>query len=283
MVLGVLQQPLNKNQMLELAEGARALVREASRKVMHIYRQSESEVWDVQKKDDGSPVTAADLAAHHYLADNLPKLTPGFPVVSEEDPDSDAPPHSSTPFWLIDPLDGTKEFVARNGQFTVNIALIVGSAPVWGAISVPTQDKLYEGGAGLGCRLWRQMHPQVVQTAPASTRQCRALVSRSHLNQRTLDVLQQLEKHFQQIVQIKVGSSLKLCMLAEGEGDLYIRFGPIKKWDLAAGQAVLEGAGGELLLCDGTAIDYRREVRAILPPTLSYGDASANWRQLIDC
>lgn len=280
MVLGVIKVPPGATQVLQLAEEARAIVRAASRLVLEIYNRPPSEL-DVRNKADGTPVTAADMAAHNTLVEGLAAISQRLPVISEEDDSHTSSLVAGEPFWLTDPLDGTKEFLARNGEFTVNLALIIGSRPVWGAVAVPVNGRLYEGGRGLGSRLWRDMLPTDIHTVAASTRQCRALVSRSHLGPSTTKILQRLESHFEQVVQIPRGSSLKLCDIAEGEGDLYPRVGPIHQWDLAAGQAVLEGAGGQLLHLDGQPLVYGNDFSVKVPATLAFGDPSLDWRKKI--
>jgi len=215
------------------------LCRRAGASILEVYGRSGTVA--VSSKGDDTPLTEADLAAHQILEAGLSGLQPGVPVVSEEDDASQAHRRPSGSFWLIDPLDGTKEFIARNGQFTVNVALVRDGFPVLGFVYAPVLDELYVGGEGLGAQ--REKAGVRAPISVATRREgstLRVVASRSHMNDATRTYLQRLGAH--EVVQ--AGSSLKFCRVAEGAADCYPRIGPTAEWDTAAAQAVLEAAGG---------------------------------------
>lgn len=216
------------------------LVLEAGAAILEVYGRSGTV--EVSSKGDESPLTEADLAAHHVLVAGLAGLLPGVPVVSEEDDASLVHRRPTGTFWLIDPLDGTKEFIARNDQFTVNVALVEDGFPVLGFVYAPVLDELFVGGERGGAyRVRAQVTaPITVATRPREARPLRVVASRSHMNDATRAYLERLGAH--ELVQ--AGSSLKFCRVAEGAADCYPRIGPTAEWDTAAAQAVLEAAGG---------------------------------------
>ena len=228
------------------------IARAAGDAILTIYRQP----FAVEYKQDESPLTAADQGAHEVIVQALARLTPDIPVLSEE---SDAETMQArlgwSRYWLVDPLDGTKEFVSRNGEFTVNIALIDHGRPVWGLVYAPVQDKLWYGGKEVGA--WRVADGthKAIQTRPHEAGQAwRVVGSRNHLSQATLDYLAPLGE----VELVSMGSSLKFCIIAEGGAELYPRLAPTCEWDTAAAQAVLEGAGGSVTQLDGTALAYNK-------------------------
>lgn len=207
----------------------------------------------VQHKGDLSPVTEADLAAHQALVSCLETLLPDSPIVSEEDTASQVYRSSSGRFWLIDPLDGTKEFIARNGEFTVNISLIEDGCSVLGVVYAPAIGALYRGGPGIGA--WRSTGTQtcVVQVDSGQVGvTCRVVASKSHLNAETQAFIDRLGP----VSLVQAGSSLKFCRVAEGQADVYPRLAPTCEWDTAAAQAILEGAGGSVLDLQGRPLRY---------------------------
>ena len=228
------------------------IARAAGDAILTIYRQP----FAVEYKQDESPLTAADQGAHEVIVQALARLTPDIPVLSEE---SDAETMQArlgwSRYWLVDPLDGTKEFVSRNGEFTVNIALIDHGRPVWGLVYAPVLDKLWYGGKGIGA--WRVADGthEAIQTRPHEAGQVwRVVGSRNHLSQATLDYLAPLGE----VELVSMGSSLKFCIIAEGGAELYPRLAPTCEWDTAAAQAVLEGAGGSVTQLDGSALAYNK-------------------------
>lgn len=233
-----------------LLEKILPIARQAGDAIMAVYGAGKA---DVEHKADQSPVTAADLAAHHVLARQLGPLIAGCPVVSEEDEQSQQHRRSEGRIWLIDPLDGTKEFIARNGEFTVNIALIEQGRSVLGVVYAPVIDALYWGGPGLGAFRKVGAETVAIQVAHHATDgMCRVLASKSHLNAETQAFIDRLGP----VSLLQAGSSLKFCRLAEGVADIYPRLAPTCEWDTAAAQAVLEGAGGVVLDLNGKPLCY---------------------------
>lgn len=224
------------------------LAREAGEKIMEIRQKGHLAI---KSKTDDSPVTQADLAAHQLICDGLSGLNPQFLCVSEEDDRSHQDRLTASVFWLIDPLDGTKEFINGFDDFTVNIALMVRNEqgviePFFGVIYLPAQAVAYSGGAEFGAQhhhwqinRWKSTE---IQSCPAQT-PLRILTSRSHLSQSTMDFVETLAT---ESIWVKAGSSSKLCLLAEGNADIYPRLSPICEWDIAAGHAILQGAGGDI-------------------------------------
>jgi len=235
---------------IDLAALLLPIARQAGDAIMSIYGSGQS---GVREKADHSPVTEADLAAHVVLTSALGSLSPGYPVVSEEDERSLAHRNGSGRFWLIDPLDGTKEFIARNGEFTVNIALIDQGRSVLGVVYAPAIDCMYWGGAGLGAFRETAAGTQPIKVSAAEPDDgCRVVASKSHLNEETQAFIERLGS----VSLIQAGSSLKFCRVAEGVADIYPRLAPTCEWDTAAAQAVLEGAGGVVLDREGNPLRY---------------------------
>jgi len=228
-----------------------ALAREAGQAIRAIYETPEAALHS--RKADDTPLTQADLAAHRVIARGLQALTPTIPVVSEEDEHSLVYRQAQGAFWLVDPLDGTKEFLARNGEFTVNIALVVDGEVLWGVVVAPVLGASYWGGRGLDAFVERGQGPVALSGRPSvEGGPVRVVASKSHLNEATARFIDALGPH--ELVQ--AGSSLKFCRLAEGQADLYPRHSPTSEWDTAAAQAVLEGAGGRVLTLDGQPLRY---------------------------
>jgi 3'(2'), 5'-bisphosphate nucleotidase len=243
------------------------IARSAGDAIMTVYNCGSTEIFS---KKDASPVTEADLAAHRVLVAQLALVLPGCPVVSEEDEASQAYRQSSGLFWLIDPLDGTKEFIARNDEFTVNIALIEDGRCALGVVYAPAIDSMYWGGAGLGA--YRCVGAQTVAIRVMSAQSgdvCRVVASKSHLNEATQTMIDRLGN----VSLVQAGSSLKFCRVAEGEADIYPRLAPTCEWDTAAAQAVLEGAGGVVLNLQGTPLQYGKP-DVLNPPFIAVGDKS---------
>jgi len=212
----------------------------------------------VTQKADESPLTCADRAAHTVITEMLSEQFPDIPVLSEE---GAAVPFEIRAqwqrFWLVDPLDGTKEFIKRNGEFTVNIALIEDGAPVMGVVYVPAQRTMYWGASGSGAFMRQGDAPALpirVRRPPEGSG-LTVVMSRSHPSAE----LETFLKQFQVAEALPVGSSLKLCVVAEGKADLYPRLGPTMEWDTAAGQAIVEAAGGVVCTLDGNPLSYNKE------------------------
>jgi 3'(2'), 5'-bisphosphate nucleotidase len=239
-----------------------AIAQLAGDAVMEVYRayQIDASIKSaivISNKSDDSPLTKADMLSHDLIVKHLTRLTPDIPIVSEESYEKNTVFHSDL-FWLIDPIDGTKEFLSRNNEFTVNIALICKSQSVFGIVLAPALDILYWGGHGLGAfRITeRQIHESIsVKSDFPSNSMVRVIASKSHLNEETSCFIKKLG-HSELY---SVGSSLKFCRVAEGAADIYPRMGPTCEWDTAAAQAVLEAAGGCVLKLDGESVHYGKE------------------------
>jgi len=231
-----------------LLKALQLLVHQAGEAIMQVYQTADL---GIETKKDDSPVTKADLDAHYLLVDGLAKLTPHIAIVSEEDPASHVIPQTHNCYWLIDPLDGTKEFINRNGQFTVNLALMEDNVPSFGFVSTPIDQTLYWGGQHLGAWRLRDNALEPLKTQAHESPK-RVVASKSHLNQATRDFITNLGD----TTLVQAGSSLKLLRIAEGEADIYPRLAPTCEWDTAAAQAVLEGAGGKVTQVDGSPMRY---------------------------
>ena len=255
----------------------RALAGEASAQILEIYATA----FEVATKEDHSPLTAADLAAHHAIVAGLQRLTPAIPILSEE---SAAIPFAERAkwrrFWLVDPLDGTKEFIQRNGQFTVNIALIEEHEPVLGVVRVPVAGLCYFAARGHGAfREEPGQSPQAIQVKPLQAdRPVRVVGSRSHGGPGLQKFAAALGAH----ELVTIGSSLKFCQVAEGAADVYPRFGPTSEWDTAAAQAIVEVAGGRVVSAEtGEPLHYNIRESLLNPYFIVYGDASRDWLRYV--
>lgn len=243
---------LTSAQMTDLLQ----LVKLAGEDIMQIYQNPEAT--QLVTKADTSPLTAADLAAHQRLVTGLASIY-SLPILSEESkPEDYEQRHQWQSFWLIDPLDGTKEFLARNGQFTVNVALIYQSKCILGVVYQPVTQTCYWNQSGA----WKQIgNSPAVQIRSESLDHrfqeelpLRALVSTHHHSLSAQEKLSLIERHWPgKIETFPLGSSLKICAIAEGSADLYLRTGPTNEWDTAAAQAVLEAAGGQLVSLQSAA------------------------------
>ena len=262
-------------ELKSLIEPVVALAEEAGRAILEVY----STQFEVQSKADESPLTQADLASHHRIVAGLEALTPDLPIISEESglPDFDERRRWNR-YWLIDPLDGTKEFVNRNGEFTVNIALIDNNCPVLGVVHVPVQEKTYVGCAGAGAELRDGHGPaRQIRVTAASGAPVRVVGSRSHRGASLDAYLARLGDHDL----VPMGSSLKFCVVAEGGADLYPRLGPTSEWDTAAAQAVVEQAGGSVVTLDGKPMTYNAKSDILNPHFFVIGARDRDWLALL--
>ncbi len=217
-----------------------------------ILRVAEEEDLNVRGKEDGSPVTRADLAANRAIVDALATLEPRRKILTEEGEPELAVKEGWTDFWCVDPLDGTKEFIAGRDEYTVNIALVEDGVPVLGVIVLPAAGKTYLAARGCGVRLRLGRAAPVPVQPSAATEPVRAVVSRSHLQERTkrmLDAVGAKET-------VCRGSSAKFCAVAEGSAEVYLRTGPTNVWDTAAGAAIARAAGCAVTDLSGTDLDY---------------------------
>jgi len=255
----------------DLIEPVREIARQAGRRILDIYESD----YTVQQKDDQSPLTDADLAAHQTIVEALAKLTPELPILSEESSHIPFAERSGwSQYWLVDPLDGTREFISRNGEFTVNIALIQGHEAVLGVVYVPVQDTEYYGATSTGAFIQRPgQAPQAIRVRPLSSGPVRVVGSRSHRGNSLDTYLANLGEH----ELVSMGSSLKLCLVAEGKADVYPRLGPTSEWDTAAAHAVVTSAGGEVVSIDGTPLRYNTKDEYLNPFFIVYGDSHHDW------
>jgi len=229
----------------------------------------------VRIKADGSPVTAADEAAEAVIRDGLARLDQALPVISEERAESECPRIGDASFILVDPLDGTREFVAGRNEYTINIGLVSDGAPLLGVITAPALGFIWRGIVGGGAERLefssgKASLPQAIHTRPRPTDELLVMVSRSHLDPQTQDYLDSLSS----ARSIACGSALKFCRLAEGAADLYPRLAPTRDWDVAAGHAILAAAGGGVAAPDGAPLLYGSPGLRI-PAFLAWGDAQS--------
>ena len=253
-----------------------ALAEDAGRAILEVY----STDFEVQSKDDESPLTQADLASHRWIEAGLRSLTPGIPIISEESGLPDFEERSTwKKYWLIDPLDGTKEFVNRNGEFTVNIAFIDNHRPVFGVVHVPVQNKTYVGCEGVGAqRRDGDNAPVAIEVASKSGDPARIVGSRSHRGASLDAFLEKLGNYDM----VPMGSSLKFCVIGEGGADIYPRLGPTSEWDTAAAQAVVEQAGGSVVTLDGKPMKYNAKADILNPYFFVIGAADRDWLALLN-
>lgn len=238
------------------------IARHAGDAIMVVYQAMRQQgcVDGVQLADkaDHSPLTQADIRAHQLISHDLVALTPQVPVVSEEDEASWSHRQPEGEFWLIDPLDGTKEFLAQSGDFTVNIALVRNGRPVLGVVVAPALGLAYWGATGLGAfraANGRVESIQVASPSPSGQQRLRVVASKSHMNASTLEFVQRLGA----CELVQAGSSLKFCRIAEGSADIYPRLGPTCEWDTAAAQVIVEAAGGHVSTLEGRPLGYGKK------------------------
>lgn len=258
----------------ELLPSVTKLAQMAGDKILAIYNSE----FSVDFKTDASPLTAADLAAHRCIVSGLAEIA-DFPVISEESATIPFATRSTwTTYWLVDPLDGTKEFIKRNGDFTVNIALIHRHKPVLGVVQVPARQQCYFAAQGVGA--FKQTEGQPSHPIKAKSKSGDPLIvagSLSHKTEELASYLRNLPEH--QL--ISIGSSLKFCLVAQGSADIYPRMGLTSEWDTAAAQCVVEQAGGSVIDISGEPLEYNKKESYLNPFFLVFGDKTRNWLQYI--
>lgn len=256
-------------------EPLREIAEEAGERILEVYRGSD---FAVEAKPDDTPLTRADRAAHEVIAAGLRKLTAQVPQLSEEGDDIDAATRREWHhYWLIDPLDGTREFIKRNGEFTVNIALIAGGRPVLGVVHAPDLATTWSAAAGDQAYRYDANGRQSITTRRVQ-QPLTVVVSRSHREAAIESILERLGDYRE----LSVGSSLKICRVAEGEADLYPRFGPTCEWDTGAAQCVLEAAGGDILDIGLQPLYYNQKQSLLNPDFIAIGDGGYDWRQVVE-
>ncbi|WP_444887471.1 3'(2'),5'-bisphosphate nucleotidase CysQ [Microbulbifer sp. VAAC004] len=269
-----------------LLEQVIAICKNAGEAILEVYH-STAEL-EVDTKADDSPVTAADLAAHKILAPALAQLIDGVPVLSEEqEMPSFAERSQWQRYWIVDPLDGTKEFIRRTGEFTVNVALIENGEPVLGVVHVPVLDITYAGGKGDGAFKRTLSGDTEIHVRPLKPRleagdAVELVASRSHGAGAVDQLVERIESKLGAVVCKNMGSSLKLCLVAEGAADLYPRLAPTCEWDTAAAQAVVEAAGGTVVDDSFKLLRYNSKDSLLNPFFYVIGDASYDWQDLLN-
>ncbi|MGF1642788.1 MAG: 3'(2'),5'-bisphosphate nucleotidase CysQ [Thiotrichales bacterium] len=264
-----------REQLVTLLKACRTIARDAGDAILQVYEHE----FEVHHKDDRSPLTEADLRSHHLIVARLGALSPHFPVLSEE---SKFEPFSVRcgwrTYWLVDPLDGTREFVKRNGEFTVNIALIHNGEPILGVVDAPALRRSYSAARGLGA--WRQDDDgsvRAIAARPLDLARLTVASSKSHRDDRLEAFHAALPAHARTIM----GSSLKLCLVAEGEADLYPRLGPTSEWDTAAAQCIVEEAGGRVTDLKLQPLRYNTKESLLNPEFLVFTKSDHDWRQYL--
>jgi 3'(2'), 5'-bisphosphate nucleotidase len=262
-----------------IREGVIAIANAAAAEILTVYQQP----FDVERKGDDSPLTAADLASHHCIVDGLARLTPDIPVLSEESAVLPvAERRAWSRFWLVDPLDGTREFVKRNGEFTVNIALIEDGVAVFGVIQAPVPGVLWWGDLAHGAYRRADGGEVPMEVRAPAVAPIRVAASRSHRDARTEAFMARMAADLGELQDVTVGSSLKFCRIAEGAIDIYPRFGPTSEWDTAAGQAILEAAGGRVVDPQGRPFRYNQRDTLLNGDFVALGDTHMPWRKWCD-
>ena len=264
-----------KRELDYYCEVAKQLAIQAGTEILKYYHSPEL---IIHQKIDLSPLTAADIAAHHVIQQGLQAAFPTIPILSEEgSPTLHTTRKEWQTYWLIDPLDGTREFLKGNGEFTVNIALIHQHVPIVGVIYAPVSQQLYWATAT--SLAYQQLHQELrtLHVKPAAVDRLRVVISRSH-HQTSLSLFTATLKNSEVV---RLGSSLKTCLVAAGEADLYPCFGPTAEWDTAAAQCILTAAGGKIIDVSGEELRYNTRVSLLNPWFLAIGDLTTDWLGLI--
>lgn len=270
--------------MHSLLDSVVAISKAAGDEILSVY--NESGPIDVTVKDDNSPLTQADRRANAVIVEQLQSLDASIPIISEElERPSFTVRANWQRYWLVDPLDGTKEFINRNGEFTVNIALIDAGQPVLGVVHVPVTNSTYFGGSAVAAS-WKQngdSEPEKLSAKNPVPQQgsLRLVASRSHRGALVDRLIQQIETRFQDIEVVSMGSSLKLCLLAEGSADLYPRLAPTSEWDTAAAHAVLGATGGDVYTTGFDLLRYNQKDDILNPHFLAVADTEFDWSTLL--
>lgn len=259
----------------KLIEDICQIANQASNSILEVYNTD----FEIKNKEDHSPLTAADMAAHNTICNALAKLTPDIPVLSEE---SSKLPYAErsqwSRYWLVDPLDGTREFVKRNGEFTVNIALIENQQTILGVITVPVTGVCYYAGKSFGAfKIDEEGRTESIKVKTTKSNQMIVAGSRSHGNEKQQRFMSRLDG----AEVIPIGSSLKFCLVAEGKIDIYPRFGLTSEWDTAAAQCLVEEAGGCVVDMDFKPLRYNTKDSLLNPEFLVIGDQSFDWKQYL--
>jgi 3'(2'), 5'-bisphosphate nucleotidase len=269
---------MSADSALEMESLLAASIRSAKQagvRIMEIYDGD----FAIEQKDDNSPLTEADMAAHGVVVNGLQSLSPAFPVLSEESADI---PYSARRrwehYWLVDPLDGTREFIKRNGEFTVNIALIEQDRAILGVVYAPALKLCYFAASGMGAfKQEGEQEPVAIHARLQHSDPVIVAGSRSHRGDSLNAFLANLGEH----ELLSMGSALKSCLVAEGAADIYPRLGPTSEWDTAAAQCIVEEAGGRVTTLDMKTLRYNTKESLLNPEFFVFGDNSVDWSQYL--
>jgi 3'(2'), 5'-bisphosphate nucleotidase len=266
---------INHQELSELVDEIKKISCLAGDKILEIYETD----FSVERKQDNSPLTAADMAAHNTICDALAKLTPDIPILSEESSDiSFTERQSWNQYWLVDPLDGTREFVKRNGEFSVNIALIEKHKSILGVIHIPVSGISYSASLANGAYKHEpDKEPARITAKKTSIDNITVAGSRSHGNAQQRNFIESLNDP--EI--LAIGSSLKFCLVAEGLADIYPRFGPTSEWDSAAAQCIVEESGAVVVDTNFNTLEYNTKESLLNPSFLVIADNDFNWSQYL--
>lgn len=267
---------INDIRLKELVNPVCEIAKQAGAEIMKIY----AEGFEIEEKKDHSPLTTADLASHTLIIEKLEKLTPDIPILSEESVSISFAERSSWEnYWLIDPLDGTREFIKRNGEFTVNISLVTEHSSSLGVVYIPVKDICYSASRNQGA--YKQENNQAVQKIKARSsspsKKPTICGSRSHAGKS----LQELQDKIREFDLISMGSSIKMCLVAEGVADIYPRFGPTSEWDTAAAHCVVNEAGGVIIDMNLETLQYNTKDSLLNPSFLAVGDMNKQWTEFL--
>ena len=254
-----------------LLEACVLAAREAGAEILKLVERG----FEVETKQDESPVTVCDRAAEHIILAALAEAAPAIPIIAEEEVAAGRIPAHGDTYFLVDPLDGTKEFVRGGDDYTVNIGLIVGGSPRLGVVYQPACDRLWGGLVGEGAFAEDASGRRAIRTRERSPN-LDAVASKSHLTQSTVDYLREAVGECEHV---SIGSSLKFCIVAEGRADIYPRLSPTSEWDTAAGQCVLEAAGGLVVDPRGRPLRYNQRDTILNGEFMALGDTSLPWRE----
>jgi len=266
---------IDHNNLPELLPEIDNIARSAGGEILKIYKTD----FSVTNKEDDSPLTVADTAANEVICKNLSLLTPQIPILSEESSHIDFSERKKwSQYWLVDPLDGTREFIKKNDEFTVNIALIDGHQSVLGVVHIPVIDTSYLAAINHGAyRYDKKNKMEKISVRKINKNDITIAGSRSHGNQRQQSFISKIKN----AKVLSVGSSKKFCLVAEGKADIYPRFGSTSEWDTAAAQCIVEESGGKVIDEDLNPIKYNTKSSLINPSFFVIADTSFNWKQFI--
>ena len=268
---------MSKAELKEISSFAVETCLEAGKSILELYKDTEI---STKYKSDNTPLTEADCISQRIINESLFQLTPEIPILSEEG--SKLIEKEQKEFWLVDPLDGTKEFINKNGEFTVNIALVRENEVKLGVVFAPEKNELFCGIPGHGSFKQHCKGRENIAVTNLNKTKCRITLSKSHKNEGDIRFEEKSKKIFTNVSVIPAGSTLKLCRVAEGKADVYCRLGSTYQWDIAAGQAVVEGAGGKVIDFNRKSLNYFLDFQRKNPKFLCVGDPSFNWSDILE-